>query len=302
MRALRPLGAGLAAVLVTAAALVGLSPTPASAAACSGSGGASVIVDFAQLGGVRAGCDTSVAGQTAQGVFADAGFPLTMAPGGFVCRVSGVPTQDNCADAAPADAYWSLWTADGKGGGWVYASRGVGSLRVPEGGYVAFSWHQGSGRAAPPSVTPTRRQQPTQAPSPQPTKNPTKQPTQAPTKNPTRGPSNSTPGPSAGPTSASTDPSASAPDPSATASDDPSASESASESAGADASSSTTGPSATPTGEPTSAADVTAGPVADMSGEASEGSDGGLPILVPVLAVLGVLGAGALVVLRRRSA
>ncbi|WP_101523966.1 hypothetical protein [Nocardioides houyundeii] len=68
-------------------------------------------------------------------------------PGGWA------PAGDPCVNAAPADAFWSLWWADADGD-WVYSSRGAGTLRSPAGGYVALAWHQGAGEAEPPALSP----------------------------------------------------------------------------------------------------------------------------------------------------
>ncbi|QCC76844.1 hypothetical protein [Nocardioides daphniae] len=213
----RRLAGSVAALLVGAAAGVGLlAPAPAHAAACSGASGVTVVVDFAELGeGVTAGCAPD--GGRARGLFTAAGYTLTTATKApsFVCRVNGLPASDPCVDAAPPDAYWSLWWADGKGGSWVYASLGVDALKIPDGAYLAFSWHQGSGKAQPPSTVPVSRTEPTKKPAP--SRKPAPKP--APTKK--GGGSTSGPAPTAAPTNVP-----GAPD--ATASGTPTASASAS--------------------------------------------------------------------------
>lgn len=145
--------AGLAGVAGSAAPA---AADPASA--CAGTKGVIVVVAFDQLGGgTTKGCSTGAS--TAAAMFADAGYPLTYASSseGFVCRVAGKPASDPCVNAAPPSAYWSLWTADGKGGGWTYATRGAQGLRPAAGSYVAFAWHEGAGKAAPPDVKPSAR-------------------------------------------------------------------------------------------------------------------------------------------------
>lgn len=154
----------VAGLLATTGLLV--APAPARAASCAGDTGVVVVVDYAELGsGVRKGCDAD--GGNAASNLTDAGFPLTFASNDptFVCRVTGVPAADPCTDTPPSNAYWSLWWSDGRTGTWKYASLGVNGLKVPAGGYVAFAWHQGGGRAAPPAVTPTPRE-PVSSPSP----------------------------------------------------------------------------------------------------------------------------------------
>lgn len=123
-------------------------------------GGVSVLVDFGDLAAdrgvdVRTGCDDEAEGERAAQSLADAGIELTYATRspGFVCRVDGVPADDPCVNAAPADAYWSVWWAEA-GGDWVYASQGVATLRTPVDGHLALVWHRGAEKVAPPSVDP----------------------------------------------------------------------------------------------------------------------------------------------------
>jgi hypothetical protein len=146
--ALVAVAAGLTAVLAPA--------PPAMAAPCATGAGVSVVVDFGALGGgVQSACDAGGAGQPASSVFPDAGFGLELS-GGFVCRVSGLPTPDQqaCNDSPPEDAYWGLWWADGQGGGWNYSNYGATSLKLPAGAYVAFAWQSTHSKVAP-SYSPT---------------------------------------------------------------------------------------------------------------------------------------------------
>lgn len=148
---------------VTGVVLPTLTAGPAASAGCSGSSGVTAVVDFNELGGgVTAGCDGNGAGKAAAQVFSDAGYSLTFVQQdpGFVCRVSGKPENNPCVRTPPATAYWSLWWSDGRSGEWAYASSGVTSLEVPDGGYVALAWHYGEGRAGPPDVVPTPHQEP----------------------------------------------------------------------------------------------------------------------------------------------
>lgn len=134
----------------------------AAAAACPASTGVTAFVDFAELGGgVTGGCDRDGGGKAAVEVFRDAGYTLeySQQPGmnGYVCKVQRKPSDRDCA---ASDSFWSLWWSDGESGRWVFASRGVGSLEVPDGGYVAWAWHEGAGRAEPPAVVPTAHPDP----------------------------------------------------------------------------------------------------------------------------------------------
>jgi hypothetical protein len=163
----------VAAALVAAAAVIVLPSPTAYAGACSTNTGVTVVVDFNQLGGgVQQACVAGGGGDTASSLFPAAGFSLTYASRqpGFVCRVNDVPQSDPCVNTAPADAFWSLWWSKGNGS-WSYASIGVGSLKVPDGGFVAFSWDQVSG-SEPPSAGATTPAAPAPSPTPTPTPSP----------------------------------------------------------------------------------------------------------------------------------
>jgi hypothetical protein len=171
------LAARLVAAVVLTAATTALPVAPAAAAACPSADGVTVVVDYHELGGgVSQVCDAG-AGQYASARFKDAGFTLTRVQSqpGFVCRVEGKPASDPCQNVPPQDAYWGLWWSDGKSGSWTYASQGVDSLKVPEGGYVAFSWNGGSTKS-PPGAAPTAHANPSPSPTPKPTPKPSPQP------------------------------------------------------------------------------------------------------------------------------
>ncbi len=294
----------VAATVLVAAAVVLTPQAPASAAGCAGVAGVTVVVDPNQLGGsVSAGCDPVVeSGEVARKSFADAGYTLQDAQGagmtGFVCKVSGRPADGDCTQT---DAYWSLWWSDGKTGTWVYASRGVDGLRVPNGGYVAFSWHQGGGRAAPPTVRPDPRT----APAPTPTTGSGSGSGKGDKNGKNDGKRGDQGGEAGGATGAGSA------QPSASPSLSPSASPSASASASAtptttpsDSASATTDapvPTDPGTGDLPSIDEITDGPPeADASGGADD--DGGFPVWAGVgLAVLVLGAAGAVPVLRRRQ-
>ena len=182
MRVVRRL---VAAALVAAAAYAGASTTPAVAAAggCPDAEGVTVVVDFHDLGGgLQQTCDVDGGGRDAESLFVRAGYALTKVQRqpAFVCRINGVPADDPCVNTPPADAYWTLWWSDGTDGRWSYSSLAASGLKIPEGGYVAFSWNEGSGQDKP-GMTP----KPRAAPSPTPTSKPSKTPTAKPTPTPT---------------------------------------------------------------------------------------------------------------------
>jgi hypothetical protein len=152
---MRHLSRLVAAALVVAVTSLVLPASPAAAAACPSDSGVTVVVDFNQLGGgVQQLCDADGGGDTAASLFSAGGYALTYAQRqpGFVCRVNGVPASDPCVNTSPSDAYWGLYWSDGESGQWAYSSLGAASLNIPDGGYVAFSWKQGSA-PAPPSAS-----------------------------------------------------------------------------------------------------------------------------------------------------
>jgi hypothetical protein len=298
---MRRLAGSVAAVLTAAAGLVGLSSAPAAAAFCSGNG-VNVVVDFNGLGGgVRRSCDPNGAGRTADKVFPAAGFNLTYAQRqpGFVCRVNGTPGSDPCQNASPSDAYWGLFWSDGKSGKWSYSSTGVGGLKVPNGGFVAFSW-QGSEAKDPPSASPSNQQS---TPSPKPT------PTKSTPKNGGGGTGDGSGGGTSGGTggtqqgsseptrSAGTNTSPAA-TPTATRSRRPRPSASGSASPKPSASPSPTA-SATDSDEVTPEATTTQ---RVDGGFRSDDQDGGLPTWIPVVVIIGLAAAaGGALRLRRRT-
>lgn len=280
------------ALLVAAAALAAATstvatPAPASAATCSTGQGVSVVVDFHELGGgVRTACVADGGGQLASSLVPSAGFPLTYAQRqpGFVCRVSGQPASDPCVNTSPADAYWGLWWSDGKTGSWSYATSGAGSLRVPDGGYVAFSWNGSPTRSAP-GVAPAVHRAAT--------------PTPTASASSSAAPSSPHPSSQHSSPAAATDPSSSAsgsatPDPT-----DPTDMETATPSKRHHHT-----PSTAPSPDaPTATDSANPDQVAPASADAAESDDGGLPAWVAPAVIVVLFGAvGAVLVVRRRRA
>lgn len=290
-RILGPVAAGLLAA-------TGLLFTPADAVparvaasnACAGASGVTVVVDFNELpAGAehQVGCDPDASGRAVDH-FQRAGFTLTehATQQGYTCQVNGQPSDRDCL---ANDAFWSLWWSDGKSGRWVFSTSGVTSLRVPEGGYVAFAWHEGAGNAAPPDVRATPRVA-TASPTPTPTKG-------TGSTGSTGGTSGSTGGKGGkgGDQSSPAEPSASA-SPSAT----PSAGASPTGGPSGTTSASTTTPTDASSSALPGAEDITAGP---ETGDVAHTDDdsGPFPTWAVVGLGVGVLGAaGAVPLIRRR--
>ena len=279
----RTLARVAAAAVLAVAAYAGVPAAPATAAGCPTDHGVTVVVDFHELGGgVQTACVADGGGDTAAQLFPAAGFPLTYVQRqpGFVCRVSGKPADDPCANTPPADAYWGLYWSDGESGRWAYATSGAGGQHVPDGGYVAFSW-QGSDDSTPPGTSP--------APHPSASPSPTRAPSHAPSH--TAAPSHASPSTAPTTASPSESPSASEPTDASHASEPskkPKRKPEASESSTPEASPSPT------TSESPSLAPASSDPV-DPDG-------GGLPGWVAPVVILVLFGAaGAVAVVRRRQ-
>ena len=119
--------------------------------------GSGVTVVTQGLAPATTRCTTHGSGIVARESFARAGHELrdVVRTPGFVCRVDGHPVEEasDCQVTPPVTAYWSLWWSSGVGR-WTYADVGAGSLTLPRGAWVAFSWHSGTAPAAPPSIRP----------------------------------------------------------------------------------------------------------------------------------------------------
>ena len=120
--------AGAAAASGLAIAGLVVAAAPASAAACSGTTGVTVVVDTGSSISTKcASGDPS----SALKALTSAGFSLTYPqqfPGSVVCRINGYPASDPCVRMPPGDAYWAFFHAK-RGGSWVYSSSGVASLQ-----------------------------------------------------------------------------------------------------------------------------------------------------------------------------
>jgi len=151
----RRIRAGTAtAALALAAGTLLAAPAPARAAACTGSTGVTVVVDFTRVGG---GITTACApGNPTTGLAAlrGAGFTPTgtrRSGPAFVCRIDGLPTaaQDACVNTPPASAYWSYWHAP-RQGTWTYSTLGAASHDpAPD---TVEGWSFGSGQE--PGISP----------------------------------------------------------------------------------------------------------------------------------------------------
>lgn len=308
----RRLASVLAAVLTSTAAGAVLAPSAVAASGyCPRGAGATVVVDRGSLGGgTSIGCDPAGANTSASTVVPRVGFPITYVARqpGFVCRVAGLPdaSRETCGSTPPSTAYWGLFWSDGRSGTWTYASVGVGSLRVPAGGFIGWRFQDGGARSAP-SVAPVspRAAAPSPRPKPSPSPSPTRRASAAP--KPTSAPPATRKPPA--PTSSPKPPASTSGSPRAAASKRPASPRPTavrSKKAAARTTPSTTPSaaavdteSADPTAQPASASPApTAG---DLSaGERAQGSSGpGLPLVAGGLLVALLTAAGVLAWRRR---
>lgn len=210
-RLLRRLAGVAAASGLALAGLVAVA-APASAKACSGSTGVTVVVDTGST--ISTACASGNPSSALKALTA-AGFSVTYPqqfPGAVVCRINGYPASDPCVRMPPASAYWAFFHAK-RGGGWVYSSTGVASYDPAPGTVVGFRF--GSGQQ--PGIAPPAASAPKPPPKPSPTKTTAKptpttkpKPTARPSTRTTAAPGTTAPGTrqtagtSAGPTTAPT--------------------------------------------------------------------------------------------------
>ena len=154
----------LALTIALAAAGAGeLSSAPiAQAAACVGTTGVTVVVDYGSLGGTSSGC-ASGDPSTGLDALATSGHAYVFLPRqpGFVCTIDALP---NPCNGAPASAYWSYWHAQ-PGGSWSYASTGAGSYNPQPGSVDGWSFGGGTAPGSPPPAV-TSAPKPASSPAP----------------------------------------------------------------------------------------------------------------------------------------
>lgn len=160
--------AGAAAASGLALAGLVAAAWPASAAACSGSTGVTVVVDTG--GSISTKC-ASGNPDSAWAALEAAGYgvtPVASQPGA-ICKINAYP-DTACQRMPPASAYWAFFHAK-RGGGWIYSSTGARSFDPPSGSVVGFRF--GSGQQpgiAPPAAAKTSTPTPTKTTSkPKPT-------------------------------------------------------------------------------------------------------------------------------------
>ncbi|MBS1837205.1 MAG: hypothetical protein JST64_05855 [Actinobacteria bacterium] len=136
----------VAATALVSSALLGIVVDSPLAGAwtdgvCPTASGVTVVVDFQELGGgVQLRCANDGPVQSGFDALQRAGFTYQTAArsSGFLCRISGKPTDDLCINPSPTTAYWSYWSA-ARGGDWCYSNLGA-TRRPPEGTVEGWSF------------------------------------------------------------------------------------------------------------------------------------------------------------------
>lgn len=138
-------------VLVVAVRSTDARPSwAATAGACEGDSGVTVVVDFGSLGG---GVQTRCAPEPVSSGFdalARAGFTYegTARFPGLLCRIDDKPSakQDACQNAPSPAFYWAYWTAPTPGGAWTYSDMGAGNRDPAPGSVDGWAFSDGCKR------------------------------------------------------------------------------------------------------------------------------------------------------------
>lgn len=156
---MRRLGRFLAAAGLVVAGGLALPGGAAQAAACSGTTGVTVVIDYGSTSSTLCGPDASSAIRVLTSV-ASVTYPPQY-PGTVVCQINSVPSQP-CTRMPPQSAYWAFFHAT-RGGSWVYSSSGVAEYDPPAGSVIGFAFGSGGAPSSPP---PAAAPKPSPRPSP----------------------------------------------------------------------------------------------------------------------------------------
>lgn len=153
--------------LVAVAGLVAggltLAGGTAQAAACSGTSGVTVVIDYGSSSSTLCAADADSAGEVLDSVAALDYVP--MYGKGVVCKINGVPSNQTCQRMPPSTAYWAFFHAP-RGGSWAYSSSGVAGYNPAPGTVIGFAFGSGGApSSAPPAATATAPK-PSPKPSP----------------------------------------------------------------------------------------------------------------------------------------
>ena len=136
----------------------------AQAAACSGSSGVTVVIDYGSSSSTLCAPDASTAGAVLDSVTDVTWVPM-YGEGNVVCKINGVPSSQTCQRMPPASAYWAFFHAS-RGGSWTYSSSGVGSYNPAPGTVIGFAFGSGGAPSSPPPAATPTAPKPSPKPSP----------------------------------------------------------------------------------------------------------------------------------------
>ena len=159
---MRLLGRLLAVVGLVAAGGLILPGGAAQAAACSGTSGVTVVIDYGSTSRTVCASDASSAGAVLASV-APVEY-VAMYGKGVVCKISGVPSSQTCQRMPPTSAYWAFFHAK-RGGSWIYSSEGVAAYDPAPGTVIGFAFGSGGTPSSPPPAA-VAAPKPTPKPSP----------------------------------------------------------------------------------------------------------------------------------------
>lgn len=153
-----------AAGLVVAGGLT-LPGGAAQAAACSGTTGVTVVIDYGSSSDTLCAADSSSAIRVLTSV-ASVTYPPQY-QGTVVCQINDVPAQ-SCPRMPPGNAYWAFFHAP-RGGSWTYSTSGVASYDPAPGTVIGFAFGSGGApSSAPPAPSSTSTPKPSPSPTPKP--------------------------------------------------------------------------------------------------------------------------------------
>lgn len=149
----------VATLALAVGGLLAAPAAPASAAACSGRSGVTVVVNST----VYCAPGDPVSGMAA--LQAVASVVQVQTQPGFVCRIDGVPAADPCVRTPPTTAYWSYWHAQ-PGGTWQYSDVGAASYNPAPGSVEGWSFGSGGRPGIDPPPAPPAPAPPASSASP----------------------------------------------------------------------------------------------------------------------------------------
>ena len=309
----RLLSTWVAAAAVAAGALLVAAATPAQAAAgdCTANGGVAVVVDY---GAIRSDIVVRCANRPSSGwaALTSAGFEVTPAGQGFVCKINFEPAAATCASTPPATAYWSYWYALAGQSSWTYSALGATSRTPPAGSVDAWRFGRTDigGSYGQPGITPAqaRGDQPDPPAPVDPTPTPPPATTEAPPAPAPATPAPVAPAPvttSAAPRSPGAASGSASGSGSTSGSAAPTGSDAPATTAGETSSTSTTSKTSSAPPSGSSSGTGSASPriveVQPLSADASTGGGSAVPTVVGVALVAALGGAGGFVAWRRRQ-